>query len=58
MKAVYFICNNHDWGHVSWRVWDILAEEGYLDRSAGGSAGFDPSAVPESLSRNKTRRKK
>ncbi len=32
--------------------------QGYLDRSAGGSAGFDPSAVPESLSRNKTRRKK
>ena len=32
--------------------------QGYLDRSTGGSAGFDPSAVPESLSRNKTRRKK
>ena len=35
MKAVYFICNNHDWGHVSWRVWDILADEGVLDESAG-----------------------
>ena len=35
LKAVYFICNNHDWGHVSWRVWDILEEEGYLNESAG-----------------------
>lgn len=34
MKAVYFICNNHDWGHVSFRVWDLLAEEGFLDESA------------------------
>ena len=32
--------------------------QSYLDRTRGSSAVFDPSAVPESLSRNKTRRKK
>ena len=37
MKAVYFICNNHDWGHVSWRVWDILNREGIIQEPAGFS---------------------
>ena len=37
MKAVYFICNDRNWGHVAWRVWDILGEEGYLNESAGFS---------------------
>lgn len=32
--------------------------QSYLDRTRGNSAVFDPSAVPESLSRNKTRKKK
>ncbi len=32
--------------------------QSYLDRTRGSSAVFDPSAVPESLSRNKTRKKK
>ena len=32
--------------------------QSYLDRTRGSSASLDPSAVPESLSRNKTRRKK
>ena len=32
--------------------------QSYLDRTRGGSQAFDPSAVPESLSRNKTRKKK
>lgn len=35
MKVVYFICNNHNWGHVSYRVWDHLAAEGILNESAG-----------------------
>lgn len=34
MKAVYFICNNHNWGHVSYTVWDILQEEGYFQEKA------------------------
>jgi len=34
-KAVYYICDNHDWGYVSYLVWDILKEEGYLDNKAG-----------------------
>ena len=29
-RAVYFICNNPSWGHVSHIIWDILGEEGYL----------------------------
>ena len=32
--------------------------QGWLDRRNGGSASFDPSQVPESLSRNKTKRRK
>lgn len=28
MKAVYYICANHDWGHVAAKVWDILEEVG------------------------------
>lgn len=34
-KAVYFISTNHNWGHVSVHVWDILEEEGYLREKAG-----------------------
>ena len=30
MKAVYYICNDPDWGHVTGHVWNILKEEGYL----------------------------
>jgi len=30
-KAVYYICDNPDWGYVSHLVWDVLKEEGYLD---------------------------
>lgn len=29
-KAVYYICDDKNWGHVSFLVWDILKEEGYL----------------------------
>lgn len=32
--------------------------QGYLDRVSGSGLGVDPSAVPDSLSLNKTRRKK
>ena len=32
--------------------------QGYLDRENGGSLSVDPSSVPDSLSMNKTRRKK
>lgn len=32
--------------------------QSYLDRNSSSGPGFDPSAVPESLSLNKTRRKK
>lgn len=35
MKAVYYICNNRNWGHVSAKVWDILEEEGYLKEHTG-----------------------
>ena len=34
-KVVYYICDNHDWGYVSYLVWDILKEEGFLNNSAG-----------------------
>lgn len=34
-KVVYYICDNHDWGYVSYLVWDILKEEGFLNKSAG-----------------------
>lgn len=30
-KAVYYICGDHNWGHVSYLVWDILKEEGYFN---------------------------
>lgn len=30
-KAVYYICDDKNWGHVSFIVWDILKEEGYLN---------------------------
>ena len=32
--------------------------QSYMDRQSGSSLSLDPSAVPESLSKNKTRRKK
>ncbi len=32
--------------------------QSYLDRSSGAAASFDPGAVPDSLSRNKTKRRK
>ena len=32
--------------------------QGWLDRRSGSSASFDPSQVPDSLSRNKTKRRK
>ena len=34
-KAVYYICDRHDWGHVSFHVWDILKEEGFMSEDAG-----------------------
>ena len=30
-KAVYYICGDHNWGYVSYLVWDTLKEEGYLN---------------------------
>lgn len=30
-KVVYFICDDHKWGHVSYLVWDVLKEEGFLN---------------------------
>jgi len=30
MKAVYYICNNKSWGHVSANVWELLENKGYL----------------------------
>ena len=35
MKAVYFMNNNHNWGHVSFRVWDLLEKEGFFEQKAG-----------------------
>ena len=32
--------------------------QSYLDRTSGSSASFDPALVPDSLSRNKTKRRK
>lgn len=32
-KVVYYICDNHDWGYVSYLVWDILKKEGYLNNT-------------------------
>ena len=40
------------------RISAAIILQSYLDRTNGSHAAFDPSAVPESLSRNKTRRKK
>lgn len=37
-KAVYYICDDKNWGHVSGLVWEILNEEGYLN-PAGFSFG-------------------
>ena len=39
------------------RISAAIILQSYLDRTSGSSASFDPSSVPESLSRNKTRRK-
>lgn len=30
MKAVYYICNNKNWGHVSAKVWALLEQEGFF----------------------------
>ena len=30
MKAVYYICNNKNWGHVAAKVWELLEKEGYF----------------------------
>lgn len=38
-KAVYYICDHKDWGHVSFLVWDILQEEGYLNPAGFTFAG-------------------
>ena len=27
--------NNHNWGHVSYRVWDLLEKEGFFEQKAG-----------------------
>ena len=35
MKAVYFICNNHAWGHVAATVWAVLEEEGFFQEHTG-----------------------
>ena len=35
MKAVFYISNNPNWGHVSKRVWDALEREGYFTQKAG-----------------------
>lgn len=32
MKAVYYISNNQTWGHVSTYVWNILEQEGFLNK--------------------------
>lgn len=42
MKAVYFICTNRDYGHVSFDVWDILKKEGLL----ANRAPFDFAGAP------------
>lgn len=34
-KAVYFINTNREFGYVSYHVWDILQQEGFLSQSAG-----------------------
>lgn len=31
MKAVYYICNNKNWGHVSSIVWELLEKNRYLE---------------------------
>lgn len=42
MKAVYYIANNKDWGHVTALVWEALEEEGYLSETDGVTPdGFD-----------------
>ncbi|KAF5039889.1 D-aminoacyl-tRNA deacylase [anaerobic digester metagenome] len=38
-KAVYYICDHKDWAHVSFLVWDILQEEGYLHPAGFTFAG-------------------
>ncbi len=35
MRAVYFICNNKNWGHVAAKVWELLEREGYFQKEAG-----------------------
>lgn len=35
MRAVYFICNNKNWGYVAAKVWELLEREGYFQKEAG-----------------------
>ena len=42
MKAVYFICTNRNYGHVSFEVWDILKGAGLLENRAD----FDFAGAP------------
>ena len=35
MKAVYYICNNKNWGHVAAKVWELLEKEGYFKEKTG-----------------------
>lgn len=42
MKAVYFICTNRNYGHVSYEVWDVLKDKGYLENRAD----FDFAGAP------------
>ena len=40
------------------RISAAIILQGYMDRTSGATFAVDPDAVPESLSRNKTRKKK
>ena len=40
------------------RISAAIILQSYLDRTSGSSASFDPALVPDSLSRNKTKRRK
>ena len=35
MKAVYYICNNKNWGHVAAKVWELLEKEGVRFKANG-----------------------
>lgn len=49
-KVVYYICDNHDWGYVSYLVWDILKEEGYLNNKVDFT--FDGKEVYKYIDKN------